>query len=678
MAHKGSGRVKGGAAPARDASVSRALGKYTARNGETPAPAGQRISGLFTHADTSAEANAYFAERNAHIERVVEAQDNPSRSFRPTLFIGLGGTGAAVARRLSQLLILPPGFDDPSHLVRVNALREAIDSKDPRLHDAILRKLFDSPHLVRVEAVRGVGVLKIRHAFDLLVHMLSVDGNPEVRAQVALSLSLLAPRKSKSFLRTALANEKNVTALQGICDALARVPDAGDVEALSSLADRADDILVPHVCRALGNTCSIDAFHVLMRLVNRTSSSGAACAISQIAQKRSRRGQLPSLKYTLRMLMHDLEQTNLETRETAAHVLSYLNCKSTVNWILRKMAIPKAFFMGSEVVSSGIGGYDPSFYDRLVEAAVYASARISKPDADADVSETLRAWVKTDTHISDMALLVLGMRGHVSDIPLVGSFIGSNRFIHADSFLPVALKWMLRYVTREWNAKGEVDTGSLFSRSFVAVLALRSLALFYPDEVSEYLVTRYCDKLGIPSSFSRDSLFCTLCDIHIDLLHRMPKRPIVNYDEEKDWGRESFEILQDQRMGWTTMRFLPPEPLDNLKKRVDFSADLTRNILERDGVRLFCHSTSFHFHALKHVGIKVTEGTVTVVYGHDKKSVVLKVGDKAFELAPGVPHQIINTGEAEAVVQEVETPAFKDDIVRLYNPYTACKKTRGY
>lgn len=217
----------------------------------------------------------------------------------------------------------------------------------------------------------------------------------------------------------------------------------------------------------------------------------------------------------------------------------------------------------------------------------------------------------------------------------------------------------------------------LFKKGILASGVLVRFARKRPEKVFERIRRVYLQAREQDTEL-RDACIRVLTAIHLENLKKKQETSTNLGVHSKEWGFEDFEINEAQRMGLTTMCFKPRRKASELRVRLNEESDLSHHFVGEGDAREFCFSTSFHLHAQKHVGVKVMAGKVKIVYGHDKKEKIMTTGEVAFQLPPGTPHQIMNVGDTDALVIEFESPAFKDDIIRLENPYKTDKKASGY
>lgn len=78
------------------------------------------------------------------------------------------------------------------------------------------------------------------------------------------------------------------------------------------------------------------------------------------------------------------------------------------------------------------------------------------------------------------------------------------------------------------------------------------------------------------------------------------------------------------------------------------------------------HGTSYHYHTAKDVVLTAVQGTATLVIKKTRKTI--KTG-KSLRIRKKIPHQIRNETQKPLVVFELESPADKNDLVRLADPY---------
>ncbi|MBI5159634.1 hypothetical protein HY992_05945 [Candidatus Micrarchaeota archaeon] len=258
------------------------------------------------------------------------------------------------------------------------------------------------------------------------------------------------------------------------------------------------------------------------------------------------------------------------------------------------------------------------------------------------------------------------------NIPLLCRFLGDATLVSSESFMRKAIQWEL---DKEPKTAGR-EAPQTITRSYVVEQALYALSKTHHDEVVAQAVKVYN---SASSNLVREAALRLLAVVHEKYLRTTPHHPPENKFPNKNWGTESFTIL-NSGMGWTEMEFKPRVPLDakDVPNTDSEWGEKLHHIIEEAGVFYFCPCTSFHMHTKKQVGIDVVSGTIKIVFGHDKQEVVLTNADSPFHIPAGVPHQILNIGDEVAVVHEVETPAHKNNILRFSSPYSGSLKIEGY
>lgn len=565
-------------------------------------------------------------------------------------------------RRVSRLL---SDLKSVSPIVRYEALKSLVLQKEKRVVRRVPGFLSDLNHNLRKWAVRAVAVFKLWSddvIFNRVVNMLLHDENARVRYEAAVSLAESGRVvEARDFLRTAARTESNTTALWGVCDALGRLGTQEDIFLLASLRRFESERLNHKVNRALGNIAHVDAFPVLFEMLDSKCYESAAWALSRVSHASKENGS-----FVFEKLTGMLNDADPGKRECAAYALGFVSTQKVVNWAVRVIKNKLgALRLGAGVPSNGNG-----VHDRVFEGAVYACTWINS----SAVVPLLLKCLKVDSHVRDMALFVLGVRmpANAESIPLLCTFLGDEALISSESFMSRAVWWELVKEPKIF----ERGTPSRLTRSYVVEQALYALAKTHHDEVISHAVEVYN---SASSDEVRDAALRLLAIVHKKYLMTTPHHPPENKFPNKNWGSETFTILTDN-MGWTEMEFKPRVrlKLKDVPKRGSKRGKLPPHVVEEGGTFYFCHCTSFHMHTQKEVGIDVVSGTVKIVYGHDKREVILTQADSPFKIAAGVPHQIINVGDTKAEVHEVETPAHKNDIIRFSSPYKTPLKLEGY
>ncbi len=586
-----------------------------------------------------------------HGQAAGRAEDTRASSIRR--YAARSGEGHSRLPRVSSVQRLVSKLKDPSPVVRFNALEKLIRLKSTESFKAVAGLLDDPHYMVRKEAVRGAGVLGVKPVFKKLVVLLMTDETPEVRGQAAKSITCLYPGKARDYLVTALKKERSAVALEFICDALSVVGRPEDIHSLVSLDGIEDDRLARRGCTALGEVGNLGAFPYLMQRINEPVYESASWAIAQIAGKSEENDRAIVDK-----LVADLQDGDPKKRENAAYVLGAMSSRQSFRWIMD--IVSNASLLKAKTV-----GDDSA---KVVEGAVYASIWT----ASSDVPGLLREWLASRSPTSDCAIFGLGICGDSGDTARIASFLGDERQVMSEGFMGRALYW--EFV----RLRDKTAVPDSISRSLVAEIALHDLSRRFHDEVLTFLVRRY-NMVRASNPELRDALLRVISRVHRDYLSGTPSSTPAEAMPLKSWGRESFEFSGDQ-MGLTELHIRPREKLRDLEAS---GFKLGKNVSKHHFVgegedREFCFSTSFHMHTEKDVGIKVFDGKIMVLLGHGREPTILEAGKPLLTIKAGVPHQIINIGDVEAVIVESESPARKDNIIRFDHPYAKTLQIEGY
>ncbi|MBI5159572.1 hypothetical protein HY992_05630 [Candidatus Micrarchaeota archaeon] len=170
------------------------------------------------------------------------------------------------------------------------------------------------------------------------------------------------------------------------------------------------------------------------------------------------------------------------------------------------------------------------------------------------------------------------------------------------------MEWYLEVIAKVLAHIGDIKALDalmhIFGSRNLGVDALKTLGKKHPERVFEEIRQLYLQVPELDAKL-RDACIEVMTAIHNENLKKSKKNAKLG-KHYKEWGHEIFEVLEDERVGWTALYFKASgayagQPARFMREVYAPDADLSHHYIQFRDQQIPCYSTSFHMHPNKHV-----------------------------------------------------------------------------